>query len=62
MTRRDLLALLASTAVVQWPGAGWGQQSERRGRMMMNREVMPAGGSAMNPPAPYPESLWITRC
>jgi len=30
MTRRNLLALLASTAVVEWPGAGWAQQEDRR--------------------------------
>ena len=26
MTRRDLIALLGSTAAVDWPGVGWAQQ------------------------------------
>ena len=47
MTRRDLLALLASTAVVQWPGAGWAQQDhdewvrQREDRRVLEQVIFP---------------------
>jgi hypothetical protein len=47
MTRRNLLALLATTAMVEWPGASWAQQdqgdiySQLEDRRLLERVIFP---------------------